>query len=76
MGVLSKKTDLDEFLVCEGCAVSHSDDDSVQKRLCGCILCEDCMPCQAHDDDDLDDESDFFDEDDEDWDDDDLDDDD
>jgi hypothetical protein len=34
------------LLVCEWCATDSVDDDSVQLRLCGHVLCEDCSdPC-------------------------------
>lgn len=34
-------------LICETCGVSAKDDDSVQERVCECVLCERCMPCEA-----------------------------
>lgn len=30
---------------CENCGVSAAENDSVQKRMCDHVLCEDCMPC-------------------------------
>lgn len=47
-----------EVLICEDCAVSSADDNSVQKRECGHFLCEECMPCMLCDDLDFDSESD------------------
>ncbi len=42
----------DKQQVCEHCAVDSVDDDSVQKRPCGHVLCEDCAcPCPICDDD-------------------------
>lgn len=31
--------------VCENCGVGSNDDDSVQKRDCEHVLCENCTPC-------------------------------
>lgn len=33
----------DKKLVCEGCAVDSNDDDSVQLRENGQVLCENCV---------------------------------
>ena len=34
-------------MCCDTCGVSDEDDDTVQKRPCGCVLCEDCCPCST-----------------------------
>lgn len=39
-------------LECRECGIPASEGDSVQLRLCGCVLCEACMPCrECHEED-------------------------
>ncbi len=34
---------------CRECGKTPEEDDSVQLRLCGCVLCENHMPCRECD---------------------------
>lgn len=43
---------MDPHLCCEVCGVAREDDDSVQLRMCGCVLCEGCADKHNHEEED------------------------